>query len=280
MARTATKHRSRYRSPKHFFGHLATKIRKRLGLRHSLAELDPDLANRPIVFEAPELTPPLIEAISLISPQFRLRQDEWSRNFWQLNQNAGCWGEFDALAPVLQSMPRPTRVLDIGPGMGRSAAFFKKQLDWRDVPFHLYDGDGSSTRYTIAGPRFEDSFCGDLDALRLVLEHNGIEAFEIFDAHQPENALVKLPGPYDLIYSFFAVGWHWSIEHFLDDLERLLSPRGVGAFTLHDKAGEVPGAVADHFAHRIVEFKRTWPRDRWSRFIVLSRDEALLRPLD
>ncbi len=254
---------------------LVTKIRKKLKLGHSLSELDPYLAAKEPLFRAPPFDPKLLAAIKLISPQFHLRADESSRRFWELNQNGLCWGEYEALAPFLERLPgRPARVLDIGPGLGRSSAFFKKMLDWEDVPFHLYEGSGESTKYTKAGPRFEDSFCGTPEELRRVLEYNQAGEFRIFDAAELGYRLDALPGPYDFVYSFFAVGFHWSIGHFLEEILSLMHGRSLGAFTLHDRfhdfseLGDTP--------HRVVSFRRSWPRRRTTRMLVLAPDPDLL----
>lgn len=261
-----------------FFNHLKTKLRKRLGLRHGLDELDPYLAAKPLHFHAPQLTPDLVEAIRLISPQFRLRPDEESRRFWELNQNGLCWGEYEALEPFLDHLGKPEKVLDVGPGMGRSAVFFKDALGWEDVPFHLYEGSGESTKYTKAGPRFDDSFCGTISVLDEVLEHNlgeeGMETVEIFDAADLDADLGRLPGPYDFIYSFFAVGFHWSIEHFLDEILGLMRDRSVGAFTLHDRFDDF--SVLGDLPYRVVDFRRSWPQDRWTRMLVLAKEPGAL----
>jgi len=257
-----------------FHGHL-TKLRKKLRLGHSLSELDPELRGKELIFEAPPFEPDLVAAIKLISPQFHLSADQPSRRFWELNQNGLSWGEYEALAPFLERIPTPEKVLDVGPGMGRSAVFFKKKLGWGEVPFHLYESSGESTRYTKAGPRFDDSFCGNLEALRRVLAHNEIEQYEIFDAAEMDAELGRMPGPYDFIYSFFAVGFHWSLEHFLDDLLGLMHVRSLGAFTLHDRFENFE--ALEGVPHRVVEFKRSWPRHRWSRLLVMSRDPELVR---
>lgn len=262
---------------KRLLARLLTSARKRLRLGHSLAELDPYLAGKELLFRAPPLDPELVAAIRLISPQFHLSADERSRTFWERNQNGLCWGEYEALEPVLRSLPKPSRVLDIGPGMGRSTIFFKKRMGWQDVPFHLYESSGDSTRYTRAGPRFDDSFCGNLDLLRKLLEYNGVEAYEIFDATALEAHLDRLPGPYDFIYSFFALGFHWSLEHFLDELLDLMHDRSIGAFTLHDRfkrfdrLGEIE--------YQVVEFRRSWPRDRRTRLLVMAKDAEPLAAL-
>ena len=142
------------------------------------------------------------------------------------------------------------------------------------MPFDLYEGSGKETKYTRAGPRFDDSFCGNLDVLRSVLEYNEIGNFEIFDAADLGARLAGLPGPYDFIYSFFAIGFHWSIGHFLDEILDLMHEGSIGAFTLHDKfedfseLGETP--------YRVFEFRRSWPRNRTTRMLVLAKSEELL----
>ena len=270
---------SRPFNAKRYFGRHLTSIRKKLGLEHPMSELDPDLRERELLVQAPPLSEELVAGIRLISPQFRLRVgSEHSRDFWQRNQNGLCWSEYEAIAPLLDRMPRPHRVLDIGPGMGRSVVFFKKKMGWHDVPFHLYESTGDGTRYTKAGPRFDDSFCGNWDAMTELLEHNGIDAVERFDAADLDAKLSNLPGPYDFIYSFYAIGFHWSLEHFLDEILGLAHETTIGVFTLHDRfdrfdaLGDVP--------YRLVRMKESWPRESWRRLLVLSPREENLSPLE
>lgn len=257
-----------------FVSRIHTQFRKKLALGHSLRELEPSLANEELVFRAPPLTEELVAAIKLISPQFHLTAgEESSRRFWELNQNGSCWGEYRALAPFLDDL-RPAKVLDIGPGLGRSTVFFKKQLGWQKVPFDLYEGSGSSTKYTKAGPRFDDSFCGDFDALRSILAFNEIEGYELFDARELGASLAALPGPYDLVYSFYAVGFHWSIGPFLDEILDLMTDRSLGLFTLHDRFSDFSELGANPY--RVVEFRGSWPRGRWSRMLILAKTEEAL----
>ncbi len=187
------------RSPALIVNRLMSSLRRKLKLRHALSELDPELAAKELFFRAPPLTPELVAAIKLISPQFHLRPDEPSRRYWELNQNGVCWGEFEVLEPFLRSLESPSAVLDIGPGLGRSAIFFKKAMGWDDVAFHLYEGSGKKTRYTRAGPRFDDSFCGNFEVLEELLRFNEIGSYEIFDAAEMDGRLTGLPGTHDLI---------------------------------------------------------------------------------
>ncbi len=261
-------------SPSRFLIHLRTRLSKRLRLGHTLRELDPDLASRPLVFHAPPLRDELLSTIQLISPQFYLRANERSRVFWEANQNGACWGEYDALKPYLDRLGRPARALDIGPGLGRSTIFFKKVSDWAEVPFDLYEGSGTSTKYTKAGPRFDDSFCGNIPVLEQVLAFNQIQQATVFDASELGASLAGLPGPYGFIYSFYAVGWHWSLEHFLEELLELMTEDAVGAFTIHDRVRDL--SFLGDIPHRVMEFKKSWPRERWSRMLVLSKSERMI----
>lgn len=195
-------------------------------------ELTKRAAIKEVVFEAPPLTDDLIDAIKLISPWYNLKLDEESRKFWELDQNISCWAEFDALSQTLKSFPRPARVLEIGPGLGRSVVFFSRKLDWNDTEYHLFEGNGDKTKYTIAGPRFEDSFCGNLALLARVLEFNGIKNFKIFDAEKLGFKLNNLRETYDVVYSFYSVGFHWSLEHFLDEILGLMHERSIAFFTV------------------------------------------------
>jgi SAM-dependent methyltransferase len=186
-----------------------------------------------------------------------------------------CWGEYEALEPFLDRLGTPSKVLDIGPGLGRSTIFFKKIRNWETVPFHLYEGSGETTNYTKAGARFDDSFCGNIDALKHTLEYNEVSDFEIFDAPAMGSSLEGLPGGYDFIYSFFAIGFHWAIEHFLEEILAKMTDRAIGAFTLHDRYTKLHPSV-EQLPHRIVEFRGSWPQNRWRRILVLAKAEDAL----
>jgi hypothetical protein len=257
---------------------LRAELLKRLRREPPIDELNRALAGRELFFRAPELDPEMLEAVKLITPQFHLRENEESRKLWELSQNGSCWGEYEALAPVLEALPRPRKVLDIGPGLGRSVIFFKRKLGWESVPFHLYESDGDKTMYTKLGPRSSASFCGSIDSLRRVLEFNGIQEWEVCDAAQLDFKLDRLPGPYDLIYSFYGVGFHWSIEHFWDEIETILGEGSLGVFTVHH--GFEPFDKLRDFGFTLVPFQRILAKDRPLRMLLVSRDPARLAPAE
>src|SRR3972149_2176866 len=208
-----------------------------------------------IVFNAPPLTDELAKAIKLITPDIDLRANEKSRQYWELDQNVSCWAEFEALSPILKRIPKPARVLEVGPGLGRSVVFFTKKLDWHDTEFHLFEANGEKTRYTMLGPRFEDSFCGNLALLKEVLEYNAVTNFTIFDAKKLDFKITRLPSVYDVIYSSYAVGFHWSLEHFLDDILSLMHDRSVALFTVGYKFVEFE--KLKRLYYRLIDATRT-----------------------
>ncbi len=246
---------------------IVRRVRRAFGLSPA-RRLNPRLAAMERVFHAPPLTPELAAAIRLISPQFPVTPTEEDRLFWETDQNGACWGEFEALEPLLRALPAPARVLEIGPGLGRSLVFFSKKLNWQAAALHAYDGDGSRTRYTIQGPRFTDSFCGNLAQLRHVLAFNGVGNVTLFDAHQ--TPLSALPGPYDLLYSFFSIGFHWSLEHFLADLLPLLGPHSVAIFTVPESFRPFP--ALDALSTRLIDCKPVWPPEARLKLLVLSKE--------
>ena len=246
---------------------IVRRVRRAFGLSPT-RQLDLRLAALERVFHAPPLTPELAAAIRLISPQFPVSPTEEDRAFWETDQNGACWGEYEALAPLFRTLPTPAKVLEIGPGLGRSLVFFSKKLPWQSAQLHAYDGDGTHTRYTIQGPRFTDSFCGNLTQLRQVLDFNNVANVTLFDAHQ--TTLASLPGPYDLLYSFYSVGFHWALEHFLADLLPLLGPRSVALFTVPQSFKPFP--ALDALSFRLIDYKPIWPPEAHLKLLVLSKE--------
>jgi hypothetical protein len=97
----------------------------------------------------------------------------------------------------------------------------------------------------------------------------------------------ELPGrPYDLIYSFYSLGFHWSLEPFLDELLGLMHDRSLAVFTLSTEFK--PFMTLGQIHHRIVRQADLYPGQRL-RMIPLSKtdlfpdlpvEQALIRPSD
>ncbi len=264
--------------PRQLWLRLRTELAKRIGSGHKLEELSASLAGKELFFEAPPLTRELIRAIKAITPQFSLHGDEESRRVWELSQNGSSWAEYDALAPLLETIAEPRKVLEIGPGMGRSVVFLRKKMGWSKAEFHLYEADGDARKYPLNAPRSSDSFCGDLASLELVLAHNGVTGCSLFDAHALGYRLDRLPGPYDLVYSFYGVGFHWSLADFWSEIRTLLTEQSIAIFTVHHTFEPFSELAA--MPHRYVRCQRILAKDRPLRLLVVSPDASRLSPLD
>ncbi len=247
---------------------LGSGLAKRLRLRPSHRQLAPELAGRELLFHAPPLTPRLVEAIAAITPQFHLATDERSRRVWELSQNGSCWAEWEALGPLLASLGTPRRVLELGPGLGRSAVFLKRRLGWEEVPFDLFEGEGPRRKYPLLAARGPDSFCGDFACLEAVLAHNGVRNARIVDAGRTRGRLAGLSGPYDLVYSFYGVGYHWRLEDFWAEIVPLLGEEGVGVFTVARGFRPFPGL--ERVAFGTVGIPRILAKDRPLEVLVVS----------
>jgi len=232
------------------------RFRRSVRPQPGLPDLDPRFTGMQRVFRSPPLTPELIAAIKLISPHCDFAPTEKHRSFWEADQNGACWSEYEALSPLLGALRKPKKILEIGPGMGRSLVFFSKTLGWQDSEIHAFEGNGTTTRYTVLGPRFQDSFCGNIKVLQDILRFNGVNNVRVFNAQ--EFSLAQLPGPYDLLYSFYSIGFHWSLEYFLDDLLPLLHENSVALFTVPSNFQPFPKLKS--IPHRIIDWKTAWSK--------------------
>jgi hypothetical protein len=209
---------------------------KRVIYGRPLPKVNPRFANLEQVFRTPPMTQELVRAVVLLAPHLQFVDfgpNETSRAFWESEQNAACWAEYDCLKGTFLALPKPMRVLEIGPGLGRSLVFFSKKLGWQGSDLHAYEADGKTTKYTLLGPRFEDSFCGTISELRRVLYYNSVANVIIHDAKSV--AMKDLPKPFDLLYGFYTIGYHWSLEHFFDEVLALIGKSGVAVFTVPEQ---------------------------------------------
>jgi hypothetical protein len=238
--------------------------------------LDPAILATEQVFLAPPFTPEVAAAVSLISTRLPFRADERSRLLYQAEANAMSEKEYEALSPLIGQMARPRRVLEIGPGLGRSAVYFSKRRLWdEDAEVHLYDATGAQTKYKTRHydrpPQWPDisSFCGNLPLLRSFLDHNRMANYRIFNA--AELPLSRLPGPYDLVYAFFGLGYHWSLEFYLDEVTPLVGENSVLVCTLHRNFR--PFARLREFSTRILYCRDIKKNAEPRKLLALSRSK-------
>jgi hypothetical protein len=226
--------------------------------RDSSLSVDGSISTRPTLFRAPPFTPELVNAIALITPHFSFQADDESRRNWERDQNGSCWAEYEVLESRLRQLERPINILELGPGLGRSVVFFTKHFSWDDSQFTLYEADGHQTDYGLLGHRHLGSFCGNRTLLRHCLQYNNIHNWKIVDART--HALRDLEGPFQLIYSFYAVGYHWALEHFMDDLLPLMDVGSLAVFTVPLGFGAF--SILRGLSHEILQWEPVWPRGR------------------
>lgn len=235
--------------------------------------LDPSARSAEQLFLAPPFSEEVVAAIRLISTRLPLKADEASRLLWQNESNAASAAEYEALQPLFHQMENPGRVLEIGPGFGRSVVFFQKKGLFRESEISLYDANGTSTRYKQKyyeqPPRWPDtsSFCGNLSLLETMLTYNQVQQFRILDAQQMP--LAALPGPFDLIYGFYSIGFHWSLEYYLDDLEPLLHQKTIFICTLNKNFRTFPRL--QQFSTRVVKCREVKKNATPLRLLILSK---------
>jgi hypothetical protein len=252
---------------------------RRLFLKTSLNRLrgrsilDPSAASAEQLFLAPPFTEEVVSAIRLISTRLPLKADETSRLLWQNESNAASAAEYEALQPLFNQIEKPGRVLEIGPGFGRSVVFLQKKGLLAESEINLYDADGTSTQYKQKyydqPPRWPDtsSFCGNLSLLETMLTYNQVKKFRVLDARQMP--LAALPGPFDLIYGFYSIGFHWSLEYYLDDLAPLLHSKTIFICTLNKTFHTFPGL--QQFSTRVVKCREVKRNATPLRLLILSK---------
>ena len=228
----------------------------------------------PAQYQVPPFTEDVVEAVRLISTRLALKADERSRLLFQAESNDASMVEYEALKPLFDAMPKPRKVLEVGPGLGRSLVVFSKLGVWTpDAELHAYDTTGSATKYKQEHydrpPQWPDvsSFCGNLPLLATVLDYNGVRNYRVVDAAtQP---LSSLPGPYGLIYGFYSIGFHWSLEHYLDDLAPLMNEHTVLVCTLNKHFRPFP--ALKNYAARVLESPRMKKGARPLSFLAVSK---------
>jgi hypothetical protein len=100
-----------------------------------------------------------------------------------------------------------------------------------------------------------------------MLEYNGVTRYQIFDAQQLP--LAGLPGPYDLIYGFYSIGFHWSLAYYLDDLESLMHERSLLVCTLNKSFHRFPRL--EEFSTRVLACREVKKNAPPLRLLVVSK---------
>lgn len=127
----------------------------------------------------------------------------------------------------------PKNVLELGCGLGRvSVAFYNAFSLWAKTNFYLLDGDSGIKQ--IAGINYNSnkSFYNSLKLTKEFCLVNGIPRNQIMliNAEQMESFSFTEGIRFDFVYSFFAIGFHWPIDLYLERLLPYLNSDSILCF--------------------------------------------------
>lgn len=116
----------------------------------------------------------------------------------------------------------PRRILDLGCGFGRCGTFFGMQFPSAEI----YFADRTQMDTPIHGWNPPDEWYNDMDATRRFTQANLRDTSRLNYVDLKTKPIESLP-LMDLIVSFNAVGFHFPIEPYLNDLLQISHPESV-----------------------------------------------------
>lgn len=108
----------------------------------------------------------------------------------------------------------PKNILDIGAGIGRASVYLHNKYKWGDSHYFLLDGDGGDTQYDQLRTE-KGEYYNSFECAKLFCESNGLKITQL---NANDNWINHIKKPLDLIYSFLAIGFHWPITFYLEDI--------------------------------------------------------------
>ena len=136
----------------------------------------------------------------------------------------------------------PAVCLELGAGIGRMSVYFRKRFDWKDTFFYLQDGDSGDVQYGGIRDHNKDEFYNSFEATRDFCLANGLENF------QTVQLLSAITKPVNFCYSFAAIGFHWHIDLYLDQLSGVLAEGAHLLFELKAPIAETDEASPERRA--------------------------------
>ena len=143
-------------------------------------------------------------------------------------------------------LEQPRTCLELGCGLGRMSVFFLKKLNWHGTKFYLLDGDSGTVQISgVRGNRCGE-FYNSLQATRDFCQQNGMLHPQVIrEVSQIEQSI-------DMCYSFLSIGWHWSIELYLDSILDHLAEDSLVIFQIRN----LGDTGMDHFREQQIQLAR------------------------
>ena len=132
------------------------------------------------------------------------------------------------------SRVKPKSILEIGGGIGRGSVYLSKRFGWSETDFYLLDGDSGDEQVAPIDGQETNAFYNSHDATRRFCGANGISTsrLHLLNAESPTWEEEVAGVRFDLVYSFMAIGFHWSIHIYLERLLAFCHPETLLFFGL------------------------------------------------
>lgn len=138
----------------------------------------------------------------------------------------------------------PERVLDLGCGLGRISIFFDRMLN-HQPEFVLADSsEVTFPRRTGWNPGH--CFYNDLNLTVEFCMLNGLKKFRVFDVSKDDWAAL---GPFSLVMSWYAIGFHYPIENSIERILPLLHSGSICIFSVR-KGRYSADSFSEYFGRR------------------------------
>jgi SAM-dependent methyltransferase len=172
------------------------------------------------------------------------------------------------------SVIAPNNVLEIGSGIGRASVYLFKYFGWNDTNFYLLDGNSGDKQVNGINYESKDSFYNSIDATKEFCLANGMDNLYLLDAEKEDWKSVDVK--FDLCYSFLAIGFHWPMNIYLDEIYNMLADNALLIFGIRpatkqfDEFMDVQIKDIDTNRYDIVKIKRE-PRGERSSVAILRK---------
>lgn len=133
----------------------------------------------------------------------------------QNSGNLNCYEESEILDLICEKIKdkEPRNVLELGSGIGRGTLYIYKKIGWENTHFYLLDSNGEKIKGGISNSK-KNFFYNSTKAAKLFCKDNGLKKFTVIDIEKEEMPDVK----FDIVFSVISIGFHWSVDKYLDKL--------------------------------------------------------------
>ena len=180
-------------------------------------------------------------------------------------QGIGTWYATEACAMIkdgdewvekLLKDIKPEVVLDIGAGVGRASVWLFKKYEWKDTMFVFLDGDEGKKQYEGVRKN-KGEYYNNWDIGIKFCKANNLTDVS-YEAPEDIPLFKMFKNEFDLIYSFLAIGFHWKIDLYLNDLYPLCHKNTILIFGLRgtEKKSWVEGQIEriDPKKYKVLKF--------------------------